>query len=348
MSETTTEIETEEPRRRGRTPRPEREVHREPEVTIDQERPSGPSPEHVLADVNRQLQAKDQENARLRQQADAAEAARRQAETRSQTDRKAVLGEAIASAKAESEAAAAAYRAAREAGDTDAEMAAIGKKNAADYRLNQATAELEMAKADPAPQQQPAQQQQQWKPSPQAQKWMNDHPMVNVPGPYQIAALKADRDAVAAGCVSGSDAYVDFIDRDMERQFGRGHGQAGGQQRMANERGDGGSVSPAPSGGGDRVGGGRHVSYPLGDMQVRRKAGGGTSITLLASHGKSYDEVRRDYYEAAKTNFPKQYEKNPDDTVAMYCEECIAISDEGFADLKIGDGRTLGSGSDNV
>src|SRR5579859_4243952 len=130
MSETTTEIETDAPRRRGRAPRPEREVHREPEVTVEQERQSGgPSPEHVLADVNRQLQQKDQENARLRQQAEAATLARQQAEARSHTDRQTVLGEAIAGAKSEAEAAALAYRTAREAGDFDAEAAALRRMN---------------------------------------------------------------------------------------------------------------------------------------------------------------------------------------------------------------------------
>lgn len=346
MGETTTEIETEEPRRRGRTPRPEREVHRgEPEVTIDQERQSGPSPEHVLADVNRQLQQKDQENARLRQQAEAADAARRQAETRSQTDRKTVLGEAIAGAKAESEAAAAAYRAAREAGDTDAEMAAIGKKNAADYRLNQASAEL-AAEPAAATQQQPGPQ--PWKPSAAAQRWMDEHPRLNTDPAYQRDALNLDKEAVSAGCASGSQAYVDYIERGMTRLYGDGHGKAGGQQRMNNERGDGGSVSPAPSGGGDRVGGGRLVSYPIGDMQVRRKSDGGVSITLLASHGKSYDEVRRDYHEGAKTCFPKQYEKNPEATVGMYCQECIAASDDGMTDLKTGDGHTWTTGKDSA
>ena len=346
MSETTTEIETEEPRRRGRTPRPEREVHRgEPEVTIDHERPSGPSPEHVLADVNRQLQQKDQENARLRQQAEAADAARRQAETRSQTDRKTVLGEAIAGAKAESEAAAAAYRAAREAGDTDAEMAAIGKKNAADYRLNQASAEL-AAEPAVATQQQPGPQ--PWKPSAAAQRWMDEHPRLNTDPAYQRDALNLDKEAVSAGCASGSQAYVDYIERGMTRLYGDGHGKAGGQQRMNNERGDGGSVSPAPSGGGDRQGGWRDVRYPIGDLRVRKKPDGGATIQFVASYGKSHDVVEADYHEAAKTNFPKVYERNRAEALGMYLKECIDASDEGMTDLKNGDGRTWGSGSDNA
>lgn len=347
MSETT-EIETEAPRRRGRTPRPEREVHREPEVTVEQERQSGgPSPEVVLADVNRQLQQKDQENARLRQQAEAAMLARQQAEARSHTDRKTVLGEAIAGAKSEAEAAASAYRDARAAGDFDAEAVALRRMNAADFRLNQATAELEMANTAPAPAPQQQQQHQPQGPTRQAQKWMDDHPMVKIPGPYQTEAFKLDREAVAAGCVSGSDAYVDYIERGMERQYGRGHGQPGGQRNMSNERGDGGSVSPAPSGGGDRRGGARLVRYPLGDMQVREKADGGTSITFEASYGKSADEIARDYHEAAQTNFPKLYEQNKAQAIGAYLKECIDSSDEGMADLKQGDGRTWGGGRDN-
>lgn len=347
MSEST-EIETEAPRRRGRTPRPEREVHREPEVTVEQERGNGgPSPEVVLADVNRQLQQRDQENARLRQQAEAAMLARQQAEARSHTDRKTVLGEAIAGAKSEAEAAASAYRSAREAGDFDAEATALRRMNAADFRLNQATAELEMAKDQPAPAPQPQPGPQAWKPSAAAQRWMDEHPRLNTDPKYQQDALALDRKALEAGCASGSDAYVDYIERGMTRLYGQGHGQVGGQQRMSNERGDGGSVSPAPSGGGDRRGGARLVRYPLGDMQVREKADGGTSITFEASYGKSADEIARDYHEAAQTNFPKLYEQNKAQAIGAYLKECIDSSDEGMADLKQGDGRTWGGGRDN-
>lgn len=349
MSET--EIPAEQPVRRGRTPRPQREVHREaPGITVEQ-RPAAPTRTEVV-DAISQMQAKDRENAALRQRAEAAEHARITAEQNARqqqsTDRKAALGEAITAAKAEKEAAAAAYRAAREAGDIDAEIAAQDRMSTAGARFANATAELATLNAAPpaAVPQRPATGQ----PSPEAQAWMDAHPRLLDDRDYANYALLMDRKATSrGGHKAGSQAYVDYIEREMIAEFGPNHAQEGsrGRPMPAGEREnyqDGGDVSaPTNSGGGPRSGA-RVVRYPIGDMNVRPGRDGGLSVTYRASYGKSEGEVERDYEEAAKTNFPKIWEKDKAQALGMYLQECINASDEGMTDLKIGDGRTWGSG----
>ena len=340
-----TEIEA--PTRRGRAARPQREVHREePEIVVERGQPE----QRPLGDVAATLRTKDAENERLRQQAAEAEQRRLQSEAAArqthQTEQKARLGETIIAAKAEAEAAAQAFQAARESGDTAAEIAATRRMNTADYRFNEATAEL--AKLNAAPEQ-PATPQPQPNISAESRKWLDEHPRMNDDADYRMFAISMDRFAIQQGHRAGSQAYVDCIEREMVRRYGADHAQQGSKGQPMTGRSDDdyrddGNTRPPASPGGTPRGGARTVVYPIGDMSVRKNSDGSTVINFIASHGKTESEIQRDYEEGARISNPKLFERDKARALGEYLAEAIAAADEGMADLKVGDGRSWGTG----
>ena len=344
-------VEVQAPTRR-RGVRPQREVHREDAPGVTVERSEAVSPNMDLGDVAAQMRAKDQEVAQARQAAAEAEQRRVAAETAArqsqQTDRKAMLGEAITAAKADGEAAAAAYRAARESGDIEAEINAQRRLGAAEARFNQATSELATLNAAPGPEVTPAPQPSAPSMTPEAQRWVNEHPRMQDDAEYRNYAVAMDRLATLAGHRSGSQSYVDYIENEMKTRFGDNHAQEGSRGRpMANnvsrETNHGDISAPSQPRSGPR-GGARTVRYPIGDMSVRKSADGAITINYVASYGKSESEIERDYEEAARITNPKLFERDKARAIGEYLQEAIAAADEGMVDLKQGDGRTWGSG----
>jgi hypothetical protein len=223
--------------RRPMRERPQREVHRterQPDVVIE----SGDeiSPEEALAESRRLLEASDRQRQSSERQA--REAERRAAEAQAQaqqaiasraTDRQTVVSSAIEAARSEQGAAQAAYAQARTEGDIPAETAALAAMTAAAARLETATRELDWLKSQPAQQQQSAAPAQANRPSPEAQRWIDDHPAYKSDRTYRAVANDAHVEAIQAGYAAGSQSYIDHIERVMTETYGDGHGQIGEQ-----------------------------------------------------------------------------------------------------------------------
>lgn len=330
--------------RQVRRDRPDRQARYEPETpetTI--EVADGPSPEAIIADGARQLQEKDREVAESRRIAREAQqreqAARReveQARANQVTDRQAIIAQALEGAVAEQRAARATIRSARDAGDVDAEMSAVEALSAATFRVTQATAELEAAKSMRAAQPQQTQQQSAYAPSPEAQKWLDEHPRYNTDRVYRGAAHEAHNEAVRQGMPSGSPQYIDYIERVMTAEFGENHGQAqsgGRSQPVPNERDRGPSardgVPPSRGAGGGVNGGFQQVRTALhkDPVMVQRGANGSMKIRFSST------EQQKDFQEGADTCRM---------SLADYVLDHINVADEisagGSGDLVRGEG----------
>ena len=342
MSETT-EVVT----RRSRAERSEREVHREVEPAVEIEGGGGGGPEDALADTARQLRESNEQLAAQRRRTEEAERARREAEAqRDQAaggraqDRQTAVAAALESAKADGEAAALALRTAREAGDFDAEVQAQRRLNAADYRFNQAGAELEFLKNQPKP----PPGAKPGGPSPAAQKWLDDHPRYHEDQRYRRFANGLHNEALQNGLADGSQSYVDYIERGMVEEFGQAHGRTppadGGYQperneRMSERRGDGVPPARGANGAGGNAGW-QKVSTPLGEVMMMKTATGGRRYRMG-------DDVKENMREGAQLN--RTYEKDPDQALASYVDDQVTMALEDYADdagsyFKRGDGES--------
>lgn len=233
MSDTEEEVVARRPLRE----RPQREVHRterQPEVVIE---PADEiSPEEALAESRRLLQASDRQRQASERQAREAERQAEEARAQAQQaiasragDRQAVVSAAIESAKSEQSAAQAAYAQARSEGDIPAETAALTAMTSAAARLETATRELDWLKSQAAQPQPAAQPVQQPKISPEAERWLSEHPAYNTDRTYRAVANEAHGEALRKGHANGSQAYIDYIERVMTETYGEGHGQTGDQ-----------------------------------------------------------------------------------------------------------------------
>ena len=245
---------------------------------------------------------------------------------------------AIESAKSDGEAAALALRTAREAGDFEAEVAAQRRLNAADFRFNQASAELQWLKNQPKPQ---AQQSGGRQITPEAKRWLDEHPRYFTDPGYAAAAGAFDQEAVRSGLGEGSQAYVDYIERKMTALFGEGHGHAAdgtGRQQMAEPRqvrGDAAPPSRGTHGGGDS-GGWRKVTTPLGEVLMQQTPTGGRRYRMS-------DEVKSNMIQGAQLE--RTYDRDPDKTLANYVDSHVTMAMEDYTDAdgryyKRGDGET--------
>lgn len=318
--------------RRPRGERPQREVHREPEgpkVIIEAGADDGIDPSAALAESRRQLQDRDRQIAEERRQRAtaerAAQAAQAQATTARASDRQAVLQSAITGAEGEITGAEAAYKAAREAGDVDAELTAQRALSAASARLHQAQGELAWTKQQATNQ---PQQPGQAGPSEAAQAWLDAHPLYFQDDKYQAMAHVADKRATAAGHKSGSQSYVDYIEKFMADEYGEGHGQIGGDPvstRQTPTRDRGGELAPtrrATPGG--NTGGYKTATIPKNDPIMYRDAGGERRVRFPGG-----DAQRANLQEFANT-----CGMSFDD----YVNDLIACHEDGHRDLVNGEG----------
>lgn len=323
--------------RRSRGERPAREVHREeveapgPTIVYEGGEASDIDPSQALAESRRQMQDTERrlaEERRLRSAAEQnARQATAQAATARQTDRQAVLQSAITGAEGEINGAEAAYRAAREAGDVDAELVAQRALNTASARLQQAQGELAWTKqqAQNAPQQpgQPG-------PSEAAQAWLDAHPLYFQDDEYQAMAHVADKRALAAGHKGGSESYVAAVEKFMADKYGEGHGQIGGDppQMKTPSRDRGGELAPTrrATPGGNNGGYKEAVIPKFGKIGYREEAGqkGFQRRVRFASA-----EQRATLEEFANVN-----KMSFDD----YVNDLILCHEEGHTDLIHGDG----------
>lgn len=326
--------------RRPRAERPERQVHVEdvdppgPQVTIEE---GGETPEDFLADQRRQLQDASRREAnerRLRQDAERRAAdAERNAAANKQTDRQTVLGTMVDGAKAEAAAAKSAWKSARETGDIDAEIAATDALTTANARIQAANAEIEWLKTQKQPEQQAGPRL-----SPDAQRWVDDHPLYGQEGEYRDDANLAHGKALRAGHPEGSRSYVDYIDRLMTDKYGDGHGQIGQQQMSDDDRlpprrqqpqaRSGDALTPSRRGNPASANGWKTArAGNFGSIQWQDTPNGGRRVRFPGG-----EQQRIDWEEATKINFPKQYEADPKGALAEYCNEMIADAMEVEAD----------------
>lgn len=330
----------------SRRDRPPRAAPEAPPVTIEDAGYSI-SPEDALEQATNQLAEKDRQVAAERRlareaqdRADAAQRAANQMATARTQDQQTVVAQALEAAKESQQSSRLALRAAREAGDIDAEMSATEALSAASFRAAQAEAELARIKAAPAPVP-PVQTGTTDGPTPAAQRWMDEHPRYHTDAVYAGAAIGAHNDAIRRGMAAGSEAYIDHIERTMTSIYGEGHGVAetgappvrpanGGNRDMTPPASRGnGAVPPSRSGGGSN-GGWQTIKSDLGELLVQKRSDG----TMGVRFGNSTSEAN--FKEGAETCRM---------SLADYVKEQVDIHDEiaagGNAGLVYGDGRSF-------
>lgn len=292
---------TERLARRERAPidRHRQDEDQGPQITVDVGDQTDPMA--ALEDSRRALADRDKELAQARAEAQrerqsAAQARDQMARARRdrQDDQRAVAQSAQAAAEAKLAGAKAAYRTARETGDTEAEMeaqqaiaeATYEQRRAADY-LAQYGAAGDQGNPTPEPAQNDG-------PTPEARAWIDAHPRFRSDAEYRAIALGAHNSAVQEGYLQNSPAYFRFIERTLARVFPEENTEHREQRdnREMTQNFNGAPPSRGGSGGGT---GGRTVNTLFGPVGVVRRSNGSMQITIPP-------ERRDDWAEAARIN----------------------------------------------
>lgn len=256
------------------------------------------SPEEELAQTRRALEAKDADvsaaNDRAARAEQEAAAAKRDASATTLgrlSDHEAALGSAIESAKSKKQAAATAYRSAREAGDMDAELAANELLAAATAELTQLSRDkqnfdaqkprLEAAAKAPV--------QQQGGPTAEAQAWIKSNPRYNADRVYQSVAVGLHSQAIDDGIAEGSRAYIRYIDDGLKDLYGDDHGtlaavgrrpgEQARQQEDTTVRDKGGRQASSEAARGDRGAGGNGLHVGNGAVSYTHRSGEKLSLS---------------------------------------------------------------------
>ena len=187
------------------------------EEVVETPEHSDPAPEDALADMRARLSASEQARVAAEQRAAQAGGQAANAQT-------AALEQAIQATEAKRIQAKANYRAAREAGDIDAEQEASEAAAKASIRLDALKAEQERLKNAP-PRQAAPQQQQSVLPGAEAQRWLAEHPKVNTDRVYAAAVTQAHHQAVQSGIEVESPDYFRFCEAELRARFGPNHGK---------------------------------------------------------------------------------------------------------------------------
>lgn len=253
---------------------------------IPDKTPKGPTPEEALADAQRVIAQRDEELAAANRRIETAETeaqknARLAADAnRSRIDEQAIaIDGAVTTAESRRDAASAKFKQAKADGDADAEAAAIAELSAAGAALEQARStktrfeDWKKQQANkPAPRQteQPRQDQGSDNLTAESRKWLGDHPRYFADQAYQADALAAHNRALSLNVPEGSKAYVDFIDGELEKLYGKDHGQIDRkgktvtddqQTRRPRQQPNRSSTAAPPSRGSDSYRGGDGFEY---------------------------------------------------------------------------------------
>jgi hypothetical protein len=283
---------------------------------VTEETTDGPAPEDVLAEARERLAAAERERDLERQARVDAEARAQQVGHQAQTAQHVALDATIASEEARLAQARANYRAAREAGDYDAEANAMAVISAAAPKLEwlkDQKARGAAAPAPAAPQQRPSGGNI---PGAAAREWMKAHPKLDT-DPIYAAAVQAAHDRAVRDHAPESPGYFASVNNDLERAFGPDHGK---EVTVA-------AKTPKP-----RVPASSFGTPPgRGNSEGR---GAGASVTEVANAlGVAPEDVR----EFARVSFPRL-----DDAAAIkkYCEHQQAIlAERGNHGITLGDGK---------
>jgi hypothetical protein len=188
-----------------------------------------PTPEEALAGVREQLAAAEARADQERAARTAAEQRAAQASQATQGAHETTLEARLQSETSRRDSAKARYRAAREAGDIEAEIAANEELSAAVQMVQALTIErgrIAAQKAAPRPEPQNAGN----IPGPAASRWLAEHPKISTDASYYAACQSAHEAALRDGCAVESPAYFNHINARLEQQFGPDHGKEGSVQ----------------------------------------------------------------------------------------------------------------------
>lgn len=266
---------------------------------------TGPTPEEALADAQAALANKDKETEEANARAAAAE--RTAAQARDQVareragrvaERQGAVESAVEAAKADKASAQAAIKAARDAGDLDAEMAANDKLASANFRLLGSQDELDRLKAIAEG---GGGQQQRGDGgggdntvSPAAQAWINTHPKFKTDPTYRRAALAAHGQALLDGAIADSPAYFRYLDEAVAKLEGGNRDQRdddmGDQNRDRGGRRESSEGAPPSRGSGGHGGASKQVKTPLGTLTVSRRSDGKLAIQIPPANRAAFEE----------------------------------------------------------
>ena len=332
--------------RRGRSE--ERRDGGEAEVTTDGgeggQRRRGPDPETAVAEAHEALEAAHAETADERRKRENAERVAANAQRQAGdaiaarfAERETAISNGLEAAKTAKTSAQTSLRAAREAGDIEAETQAIEQLSRANYNIEKytdqktqldgikerATREAENAAKNGGGDGRRG-------PTPEAQAWINRNPRYNRDVRYRRDAVDLHQMAIDTGHAEGSGSYIKFIDDGLEEIYGKEHGtleamrRKPGEERQAGRGGgddreqrDGrrSSSTAAPRGGGGAGGdggpGAREVKTLLGTVKV---SGSGKNMRIIIPQ-----ELGDTFKEGAKLTRM---------TVADYALEQVRIADE--------------------
>lgn len=239
--------------------------------------------------------------------------------------RRAAVAGALEAARAEVERHRIAKRAAREAGDFDAEEQADEALAGARYRLS--SAQVELAQMGTAPAAAPASD-GRGAVSASTQQWIDAHADQWGNAPFRDAMVAYHGYLVARGVAPESHEYFQALDAEAARLGGSQPSQP--EPRPMSQPRPPASSTGAPPSRGDGRGGAptRTVTTPIGALKVSRTAGNQMHIEIPPHH-------RADYEEAARIN------RMP---LTKYVAELVEIADEqaggNDAGLRVGNGGT--------
>ena len=275
------------------------------------------SVEEALAEAQRGIVERDRQLAAERDARSRAEREAQRAHAGRQQDRGAAIAATIEAATTAQANAESAKRAAREAGDIDAEIKADKALAQATYRLEQAQAFAAQAQRDPVSQAGATQEPQQGAVvSGAAAKWIAAHPRFNTDPDYKGKLMAAHYDLLNDGVQPDSRAYFRELDRVAAELEGRKVEQP--QQRPAPDQFSG----APPAKGSVAASGGNTIKTAFGPVTV---VGRGKDVTYRVR-----PEDLPDFQEGAKINGM---------SLKQYVAEQIASVKSNYAGLMTEEGR---------
>jgi hypothetical protein len=204
----------------------------------------GVSAEAALKLANETIAAQNKTIANVTKQAKDASTAAANATVGRISDREQTINSALSAAEMARKTADTAWRAAKQAGDIDAEAEALDMLAEAKLEIKTWTSEkqkfdaqkpqlLEQAKNTAAG---PANDPEN---DARSAQWISDHPKFNTDAKYKQRALDLHAAAIARGLVGGSPGYINYLDDGLTELYGEDHG------KMTNDSGGGSRTSRA-------------------------------------------------------------------------------------------------------
>lgn len=258
---------------------------------VDEQANTSPSIEEALAASRRATEAAEQAQRNAQQQAQQSQAEITRLRQSQMQDQSAVLASAVEASTAERDRHAHAWQAAMEAGDFGAAAKHQSDMMLATSKLDRASGELAVLKAQGQQPQRQQPQTQQNGVSQASQNWINSHKEFNR---HRDALILKHQELVNDGLVPDSPRYFRELDVEYNRLVGDGGNQGGGQEVDRGRQFDGAPPSRGggSGGGSDQSGRAGTVQTLLGPVGVRTT--NGQTFLNIPAH------LRPDFAEGAK------------------------------------------------